>query len=64
MALLKQIGVSFSANGRSYKPTCRSDSGIRIKLLKSQNIPELVALGGMTAAFPAATGWLNNKPTL
>jgi len=50
VVLLKQIGVTFSGNGRSYKPLC-NDSGIQIKLLKAQNIPNLVALGRHDCGF-------------
>jgi ATP phosphoribosyltransferase len=50
VALLKQIGVTFSANGRSYKPKC-NDSGIAIKLLKAQNIPNLISLGRHDCGF-------------
>lgn len=50
IALLKQIGISLSANGRSYKPTC-NDPGVQIKMLKSQNIPNLVALGRHDCGF-------------
>jgi ATP phosphoribosyltransferase len=50
VALLDQIGVRLSRDGRSYKPTCSSD-GIDIKLLKAQNIPNLVELGRHDCGF-------------
>lgn len=50
LALLKQIGVNFSTNGRSYKPVCR-DAGIEAKMLKGQNIPRLIALGRHDCGF-------------
>jgi ATP phosphoribosyltransferase len=48
--LLKQIGVNVMTNGRSYRPACNG-SDIQIKLLKSQNIPELVALARHDCGF-------------
>lgn len=48
--VLEQIGVSFSAKSRSYKPVCK-DAGIEAKLLKAQNIPSLVALGRHDCGF-------------
>ncbi|HNB18034.1 MAG TPA: hypothetical protein PLC15_21790, partial [Candidatus Obscuribacter sp.] len=42
LGLLNQIGLNFLANDRSYRPLC-SDPGFTTKLLKSQNIPGLVA---------------------
>jgi ATP phosphoribosyltransferase len=50
VALLEQIGVRLSRDGRSYKPICSSD-GIDIKLLKAQNIPNLVELGRHDCGF-------------
>lgn len=50
LALLKQIGVDFLSNGRSYRPLC-TDQVITAKMLKSQNIPELVALGRHDCGF-------------
>lgn len=50
IGLLNQIGLSFSANDRSYRPLC-SDSLFVTKLLKSQNIPGLVALGRHDCGF-------------
>jgi ATP phosphoribosyltransferase len=50
VALLGQIGLSFLADGRSYRPLC-SDPTVTTKLLKSQNIPSLVALGRHDCGF-------------
>lgn len=50
MTLLGQIGMNFLADGRSYRPLC-SDPYIVTKLLKSQNIPSLVALGRHDCGF-------------
>ncbi|CAN5238062.1 ATP phosphoribosyltransferase [soil metagenome] len=50
MTLLGQIGMNFLADGRSYRPLC-SDPYVITKLLKSQNIPSLVALGRHDCGF-------------
>ncbi|MBK8223260.1 MAG: ATP phosphoribosyltransferase [Candidatus Obscuribacter sp.] len=50
LGLLNQIGLNFLANDRSYRPLC-SDPGFTTKLLKSQNIPGLVALGRHDCGF-------------
>lgn len=50
IGLLSQIGLSFLANDRSYRPIC-SDQTFVTKLLKSQNIPGLVALGRHDCGF-------------
>jgi ATP phosphoribosyltransferase len=51
LTLLKQIGLTFSStNGRSYRPKCTQD-GIQAKMLKAQNIPNLVALGRHDCGF-------------
>ncbi len=50
MTLLGQIGMNFLADGRSYRPLC-SDPYVVTKLLKSQNIPSLVALGRHDCGF-------------
>ncbi len=54
--LLNRIGLDFSKAGRSYKPVL-STSGIRAKMLKGQNIPELVALGRHDCGF-AGYDWI------
>lgn len=50
MSLLSQIGLNFLTDGRSYRPLS-SDSRVITKLLKSQNIPSLVALGRHDCGF-------------
>lgn len=53
LGLLEQIGLSFltsQSNDRSYRPVC-SDPTFITKLLKSQNIPGLVALGRHDCGF-------------
>jgi ATP phosphoribosyltransferase len=50
MRLLEQIGLTFSFSSRSYRPVC-SDPEIEVKLLKPQNIPNLVALGRHDCGF-------------
>jgi ATP phosphoribosyltransferase len=48
--LLEQVGISFSATGRSYRPLS-NDPLIEIKMLKAQNIPALVAFGRHDCGF-------------
>ncbi len=48
--LLNQIGVDVAKNGRSYRPSVTTD-GLQVKMLKGQNIPELVALGRHDCGF-------------
>lgn len=48
--LLKQIGVSITTNGRSYRPACNG-SGMQVKLLKAQNIPNLIGLARHDCGF-------------
>lgn len=48
--LLGRIGLDLHKSGRSYKPITTA-SGIRAKMLKAQNIPELVALGRHDCGF-------------
>lgn len=48
--ILSRIGLDFSKSGRSYKPVV-SANGIQAKMLKGQNIPELVALGRHDCGF-------------
>jgi ATP phosphoribosyltransferase len=50
LKLLEQIGVTFQATNRSYRPTC-SDPALQAKFLKAQNIPGLVALGRHDCGF-------------
>ena len=48
--LLSKIGVEIGVDERSYRPIC-SDSDIEIKLIRPQNIAELIALGRHDAGF-------------
>ncbi len=48
--LLGRIGLEVTRTGRSYKPSI-SSNGIQTKMLKAQNIPELVALGRHDCGF-------------
>ncbi len=48
--LLNQIGVDVAKNGRSYRPSVTTN-GLTVKMLKGQNIPELVALGRHDCGF-------------
>lgn len=59
LALLKQIGVSFTTSARSYKPRC-NQSGIQAKMLKAQNIPALVGLGRHDCGFSGAD-WIKEQ---
>lgn len=59
VALLEHIGVKLGKDGRSYKPTC-SSSDIEIKLLKAQNIPNLVALGRHDCGF-SGFDWITEQ---
>lgn len=54
--LLQQIGFNFGSTDRSYRPTCAAEY-VEAKLLKSQNIPELVALGRHDCGF-AGYDWI------
>jgi ATP phosphoribosyltransferase len=59
VGLLEHIGVNLGKNGRSYKPTC-SSSGLEIKMLKAQNIPNLVALGRHDCGF-SGFDWITEQ---
>jgi ATP phosphoribosyltransferase len=52
-SLLASVGLELSFSSRSYRPLC-SDPDFEIKLLKSQNIAPLVALGRHDIGF---SGW-------
>lgn len=54
--LLADAGVHLSATDRSYRPLCNDDN-LDIKLLKSQNIPPMVALGQHDLGF-AGKDWV------
>lgn len=47
--LLARIGLEVNRDGRSYRPAV--SNGIQTKMLKAQNIPELVALGRHDCGF-------------
>lgn len=59
LGLLDAIGVKMAKDGRSYKPTC-SENGIEIKMLKAQNIPNLVALGRHDCGF-SGYDWITEQ---
>lgn len=48
--LLERTGMAVSGTSRSYRPAC-ADEGIEIKVLKPQNVPEMVALGRHDCGF-------------
>ncbi len=51
--LLAETGIKIIGDSRNYRPRC-SDSNIEVKLLKSQNIPELIELGQHDIGFAGA----------
>jgi len=57
--LLGRIGLDFSRSGRSYRPS-ESNPGVRAKMLKAQNIPELVALGRHDCGF-SGYDWIRER---
>ena len=54
--LLDEIGIKLRGSDRSYRPNC-SDLALEVKLLKSQNIPPLLALGQHDIGF-AGLDWI------
>jgi ATP phosphoribosyltransferase len=50
LRLMNRIGLTFNVDPRSYRPAC-NDREIVAKLLKPQNIPDLVALGRHDCGF-------------
>jgi ATP phosphoribosyltransferase len=50
LALLARAGVELTFSHRSYRPAC-SDSELSVKLVKSQNVPSLIALDRHDAGF-------------
>lgn len=54
--LLDDSGIQLAANSRNYRPSC-SDANLEIKLLKSQNIPQLVGIGQHDCGF-AGRDWI------
>ncbi|WP_251359376.1 ATP phosphoribosyltransferase [Kangiella sp. TOML190] len=57
--LLSDIGLSLVGDSRNYRPTLYG-CDIEVKLLKSQNIPELVALGQHDIGF-AGLDWIEEN---
>ncbi|MCB1043777.1 MAG: ATP phosphoribosyltransferase [Acidobacteria bacterium] len=57
--LLDECGISVAGNGRNYRPNC-SDANLELKLLKSQNIPQLVSLGQHHCGF-AGSDWVEEQ---
>lgn len=58
-ALLAGCGVELKGEGRTYRPAC-SRKDIDVKLLKPQNIPELVALGRHHCGF-TGKDWIEEQ---
>ena len=54
--LMAETGLHIAGSERSYRPKC-SDSNLEIKLLKSKNIPTLVAMGQHDCGF-AGLDWI------
>ncbi|PID66246.1 MAG: ATP phosphoribosyltransferase [Gammaproteobacteria bacterium] len=54
--LLRDAGIKIIGDSRNYRPQC-SDKNIQVKLLKSQNIPELIAFGQHDIGF-AGADWI------
>ena len=50
LRLLARCGLELGMTARSYRPVC-SDEGVEAKILKPQNIPQLVALGRHDCGF-------------
>jgi ATP phosphoribosyltransferase len=48
--VLEQVGYGVSGGDRSYRPRCEA-AGVTIKLVKPQNIPQLLALGRHDLGF-------------
>ncbi|MEM0951857.1 MAG: ATP phosphoribosyltransferase [Cyanobacteria bacterium P01_H01_bin.74] len=59
-ALLASVGIELAFSSRSYRPVC-SDPCVDVKLLKSQNIAPLVALGRHDAGFTGLDWILENQ---
>jgi len=57
--LLADAGIKVQGSSRSYRPTC-NDSSLQLKLLKSANIPPLVALGQHDIGF-AGLDWVKEQ---
>lgn len=57
--LLSDIGLKISGAARSYRPVC-NDPDWELKLLKSKNIPQLVAMGQHDCGF-AGLDWIEEQ---
>ena len=57
--LLSDAGIKLAGNERNYRPDC-NDPDLQIKMLKSQNIPPLLALGQHDIGF-AGTDWIQEQ---
>lgn len=57
--LLRDSGIKLVGDSRNYRPSC-SDDRFQVKLLKSQNIPELIALGQHDIGF-AGADWVSEQ---
>ena len=60
IALLHRVGVKFRFNERSYRPICNAPD-IIVKVLKPQNIPQLISLGRHDAGFSGLDWVLESK---
>jgi len=58
-SLLADVGIHISGSDRSYRPGC-NDEELQIKLLKSANIPPLIALGQHDCGF-AGDDWVKEQ---
>ena len=59
LELLRAIGLDISRPGRSYRPNSET-AGFSVKMLKAQNIPELVALGRHDCGF-SGFDWIQER---
>lgn len=57
--LLQDVGIQLQGSSRSYRPSS-NDPNLEVKLLKSQNIPPLVALGQHDCGF-AGSDWIDEQ---
>lgn len=57
--LLADSGIKLAGNERNYRPAC-NDPELEIKMLKSQNIPPLLALGQHDIGF-AGKDWIEEQ---
>lgn len=57
--LLDDSGIKLAGNERNYRPAC-NDPDLQIKMLKSQNIPPLLALGQHDIGF-AGSDWISEQ---